>query len=118
MNKRPFISGLCSGALVVGAVWAATWLQQTKPALTAYGENVYDQCLAAKNGNTVACDAYMRVMIRAQEEPALKKRAAEMLAAGRSKREVVEWARKQGLAKSDTSEITGIPISDLDAEKY
>ena len=41
-----------------------------------------------------------------------------MLAAGQSKREVVEWARKQGLSKVETSEITGISISDLDAEKY
>ena len=75
-KKGSFISGLCCGAVLVGVVWAATslWLQQTKPALSAYGQKMYDQCLMTQNGNTVACDAYMRVMIRAQEEAAAKKR--------------------------------------------
>ena len=122
-GKRTFIAGLCGGADLVGAVWAAaSWLQDTKPNLTAYGEYMYDQCLMTQNGNRVACNAYMRVMVHQQEEEAAKKfwkqRAAELGAAGQSKREVVEWARKQGLSDIETSEITGIPISDLAAGKY
>jgi hypothetical protein len=69
MEKEPmqtnkgatFIAGLCGGAVLVGAVWAAASWLDTKPSLTAYGQNMYDTCLMTQNGNRVACDAYMRV---------------------------------------------------------
>jgi hypothetical protein len=41
---------------------------------------MYDTCLAAQNGNTVACDAYMRMIDRFRtREVALKEQAAKLL---------------------------------------
>lgn len=94
-TSRTFVAGLCCGAVLIGAVWAAaSWLQpkpeDVKSRLSPYGLYMYDQCLAAKNGNTVACDAQTRVILRDVDKNALQKRAAELGAAGQSKREVVK----------------------------
>ena len=67
--------------------------------------------------------AFIRVMLydeaQADAEAAKKKRAAEMLAAGQSEREVVEWLRKQGgLSQFDISQIVGIPLKDFVDGQY
>jgi len=49
---------------------------------------------------------------------AMKQQAAKMLAAGASKREVVEWGRKQGFVSSQLSDAVGISLSDLQSGKY
>lgn len=91
--------------------------KQTKPELSAYGRYMYDQFFVAKNGNIVACDAYIRVMLHREAtdaaEAAAKKTAVEMLAAGRSKREVAEWLRQQGgMSGWNISQTVGISLKD------
>jgi len=111
-----YISGI--SAIAVVATFIGPYIaSKFQPQLTAYGQQIYDSCLAQR-GNTTACDALIRMMQRAADEQAMKKEAGKMLAAGSSKREVAEWARKQGLSNIDISNIAGIPLSDLEAGKY
>ncbi len=48
----------------------------------------------------------------------MKKEAAKMLAAGVSKRDVVQWAMDRGFVGSQLSDAVGISLKDLQADKY
>jgi hypothetical protein len=72
-----------------------------------------------QGGNIIACDALMRMVDRDRlNEAAGKKEAAKLLAAGFSKREVIEYLAKRGLVGSQLSDAVGISLSDLQAGKY
>ena len=92
-----------------------------KPRLERAAEDdaIYDKCLMAQNGNTVACDAMMRVLDRERTaETAMKNEAAKMLAAGVSKRDVVKWAIDRGFVGSQLSDAVGISLRDLQSGNY
>jgi hypothetical protein len=48
----------------------------------------------------------------------VKKQAAEMLAAGASKRDVVKWVEDNGLVGEDISDAVGISLQDLQSGNY
>ena len=74
-------------------------------------------CLTGRDGNTVACDALIRVLERQRAaETAMKKEAAKMLPAGVSKRDVVQWAMDRGFVGSQLSDAVGISLKDLQAD--
>jgi hypothetical protein len=61
----------------------------------------------------------MRVLERERvAEAAMLKEAAKMLAAGFSKREVVDWAAKNGFVGRQLSDAVGISLEDLQQNKY
>jgi hypothetical protein len=65
----------------------------------------------------------MRVYKRAKEkddalENTLKEGSAKMLAAGRSKRDVVEWAARMGGVGHQLSDAAGISLKELQDGKY
>jgi hypothetical protein len=83
------------------------------------------------NGNTVYCDAMMRMLERGKIEREraaaapkqkaaadLKKRAEEYLAAGFSKREIVEHLKAQGFGDRDVSDAVGISLQDYQQGNY
>lgn len=118
---RPFLIGLFCGGFIIASVWAVSVWWQPRHAPDAAA--LYDACLATKNGNTVACDAYMRVYERAKDqddalEKTLKEGGAKMLAAGHSKREVVDWARGMGGVGHQLSDAAGISLKELQDGKY
>ena len=112
-----FLTGALCGTVFVSALWTASvWW---KPRRSAHDEAAYDQCLAAQQGNTIACDAFLRLLQRENErEEVLKKEAARLLAAGFSKREVVEWAGKNGFVGKQLSDAVGISLQELQQNKY
>ncbi|WP_369725162.1 hypothetical protein AB8Z38_11595 [Bradyrhizobium sp. LLZ17] len=118
-ERRSFIAGfVCGGALVAiicgGSIW---W--KASPERSANDAAIYDSCLASKQGNTVACDAMMRMLDRERTQTAaLIKEGARMLAAGVSKRDVVNWAIKQGAVGSQISDAAGITLRELQSDKY
>ena len=112
-------SALCGAVLTAGTGAVFVWWKSDHPQRTAEDDIIYDRCLLAQRGNTVACDAMLRVIEHERiAEAAMKQQAAKMLAAGSSKREVVEWARKQGFVSSQLSDAVGISLSDLQSGKY
>jgi hypothetical protein len=114
---RTFLTGVACGATVIGAVGAIwlSWKSQRSPEEAA----IYDTCLAEKAGNTIACDALLRTFQRNKSaESAMKGEAARMLAAGFSKREVVQWATERGFAGKQLSDAVGISLRDLQDDKY
>jgi predicted transcriptional regulator len=63
------------------------------------------------SGNTVVCDAMMRIIDRERAaEATLKTEAAVLLTVGFTKREVVEWAMKKGFVGSQLSDAVGISL--------
>ena len=63
----------------------------------------------------------MRLLDReraAENVTAMKEEAAKLLAAGFSKREVVQWEMKRGFVGSQLSDAVGISLQDLQAGKY
>ena len=67
-NQRAFVMGFLSGGTLVVIIWAASgWVHSERtPAEAAF----YDHCFAAQAGNTVACDAVMRIYKRKKSPPA------------------------------------------------
>jgi hypothetical protein len=60
-NLRVFLAGTVCGAVFVIAVQSAqSWFEYRSPQDAA----LYDSCLVKLDGNTVACDAYLRMMHR------------------------------------------------------
>jgi hypothetical protein len=121
IRVQGFLIGLFCGGFIVASVWAASawWQPQRSPEDAA----LYDTCLAAQSGNTVACDAWMRVYkhVKAQDsalEKTLKEGGAKMLAAGHSKREVVDWASRMGGVGHQLSDAAGISLKELQDGKY
>jgi hypothetical protein len=121
LNLRGFVAGALCGAILIAAVWAGSvWW---RPQLSPEDATVYDTCLAAQNGNAVACDAYMRIYQRVKaKDDALKKTlkegGAKMLTEGHSKSEVVDWARGMGGVGQQLSGAAGISLRDLQDGKY
>ena len=118
---------LCGAALVVVSAIAFVWW--THPTRSAEYNAIYDGCLFSQHGNTLACDAMMRMRDRARRAAAVKaavkacstqlcKTAAELLAAGFTKREVVEYALSQGFTERDVADAGGITLEDLQQGKY
>jgi hypothetical protein len=132
-SRRHFLAGVLCGAIFTAVVGAALlwWERPPKPALPtveqlfgppprfdARDNAIYDNCLMA-SGNTVSCDAMMRVLERERTaEAAMKTEATKLLAAGFSKREVVKWAMDKGFVGSQLSDAVGISLQDLQAGKY
>jgi hypothetical protein len=113
-----FIMGaLCGAALAVASGLALIWWRH--PTRSVEDNAIYDQCLSSRNGNTVACDAMMRLLEQERlASAALKYRAAQLLAAGFTKREVVKWALKEGFKGSDVADVVGISLEDLQQGKF
>jgi hypothetical protein len=67
-NQRAFVFGFLSGGTLIAMIWGASgWLHTGRtPAEAAF----YDRCLVAQSGNTVACDALMRIYKRTSSPPA------------------------------------------------
>jgi hypothetical protein len=116
---RVFLAGSLSGIILMGAVGAA-WVWWTSgPERSPEDAAIYDKCLMALSGNTVACDATMRALDRERTaESIMKREAVKLLAAGFSKREVVKWAMDKGFVGSQLSDAVGISLQDLQAGKY
>jgi hypothetical protein len=119
-----FVAGLLCGVAFT-AVAGAAWLRWKAPVhelsyldamwnpdgYSAQDENTYDACLITKGGNKVVCDAFMRVLRRYRRE-SMKKLAADGLAAGFSKCEIVKWGRENGFVASQMSEAVGMSLQD------
>jgi hypothetical protein len=117
---RLFAVGVLCGTVLTAVVGGAfIWWKSDADGASVRSSQDYDACLVEKYGNKVACDALMRMLNRERvAERAMKEKAATLLAAGFSKREVVEWARKQGFVSSQLSDAVGISLEDLQGNKY
>ena len=114
-----FVAGALCGIVVMAAVWVGWTWWKSGPERSAQDSAIYDHCLLDQHGNTVACDAMMRLIEREKTaEAAMKAQAATLLAAGFSKREVVKWAMDKGFVGSQLSDAVGISLQDLQAGKY
>jgi hypothetical protein len=61
-DRYRFVTGLLCGCVLVGTVWGA-WAWSAKEAKrTPYESVAYDYCLVEQHGNTVVCDAGMRIL--------------------------------------------------------
>ncbi len=118
-NWRVFLVGaLCGTILTAGAAGSFVWWKPHQKR-SDKDEAIYDSCLASQGGNSVACDALMRVLERERVvETAMRKEAAKLLAAGFSKREVVDWTIKNGFVGRQLSDAVGISLEDLRQNKY
>ena len=110
-----------SGIMIVG-IALLTWFW-THPTRSAQDQALYDYCLVQQHGNTVACDAWMRIMNRRLVherafEAALYQQAAQLRAAGFSPCEIERWAAKDTEAVgSELSTASGIPLSEIQGGK-
>ena len=118
-NWRSFLAGALCGTILTAVVGAAVVWWKPRPQRSAADDNLYDMCLAQNAGNTVACDAMMRVFDRERtREAAIRQEIANMLAAGVSKGDVVKWAYERRFNGAKLSDALGISESDLLHEKY
>jgi hypothetical protein len=115
---RVFLAGILCGTILMAVIGAVLIWWKSHPERSAEDQAFYDVCLARNGGNTIACDAVMRIADRERAAEKARKEAATLLAAGFSKREVVEHLTKQGLVGSQLSDAVGISLSDLQAGKY
>jgi hypothetical protein len=118
---RLFLAGALCGVIFMAVVGAASIWWKPRPQRSGEDNTIYDNCLMERSGNTVACDAMMRPLDReraAENVTAMKEEAAKLLAAGFSKREVVQWEMKRGFVGSQLSDAMGISLQDLQAGKY
>jgi hypothetical protein len=111
---RVFLAGALCGAVLTASVGAAYVWSKPHPERSAADSAMYDACLVDRSGNTVVCDALMRMVAR----ETMKQKFEMFLSAGFTKREIVQWARDQGFADSDVSDAVGISLSDLQSGKY
>jgi hypothetical protein len=81
--------------------------------VSAEDENIYDACLITRNGNKVACDAFMRMVRRYRRGRDMKELAQAALTAGFSKCEIVKWGYANGFVGSQMSEAVGMSMNDL-----
>ena len=113
------IGALCGAVVVAVGETAYVWWGAAHPTRSAEDNLLYDRCLLFKHGNAVACDAMMRLIDHERAVAAnLKEVAAELLAAGFNKREVVEWAQSQGFSANDVSDAVGISVQDYQQGNY
>jgi hypothetical protein len=123
LDIRSFQVGIVAGSILIALVWAGTVWWTAHRARSPDDEALYDRCMVSNKGNTVACDAFIRTYDRerakdAALEKTLKEGGAKMLAAGHSKREVVDWAASMGGVGSQLSDAAGISLKDLQDGKY
>jgi hypothetical protein len=57
-----FITGLLCGGILIAIVWGTSAWWNGHPNLSPQDAALYDRCLVGQGGNTVACDALMRVL--------------------------------------------------------
>jgi hypothetical protein len=63
-DRYRFVTGLLCGCVLIGTVWGA-WAWSTQEAeRTPWESAAYDYCLMEKDGNTVACEARLRILRR------------------------------------------------------
>jgi hypothetical protein len=62
---RVFLAGVLCGIIFMTVVGAASVWWKSRPERSAKDDAIYDMCLIGKSGNTVACDALMRTLDRA-----------------------------------------------------
>ena len=118
-NMRGFVAGMLCGGVLIAAVWAGSVWLKARPERSAEDAAFYDVCLTEHQGNTVACDALMRMLDRERvQTAAFKKEGARMLAAGASKRDVVKWVIEMGGVGSQISDAAGITLIELQTDKY
>jgi hypothetical protein len=116
---RLFLAGVLCGIVLTAVLGGATVWWKLHPKRSAEDAAIYDNCLMAQSGNTVVCDATMRVLDRERAaETVMKTEAAQLLAAGFSKREVMQWAMDRGFVGSQLSDAVGVSLQDLQAGKY
>jgi hypothetical protein len=119
-----FIVGALCGAILtttIGIVW------KSHSTRSAEDNIFYDNCLVQLQGNTVACDAMMRLLERerAATDPKQKAAVADLkrdveryLAAGFSKREVAEYLKAKGFSDSDVANAVDISLKDYQQGNY
>lgn len=111
-----FLAGAFSAIVAVGIVMLAWFWSHSMPARSAEDQGIYDNCLLSRNGNTVACDALMRLLARERTaEAAMLHQAAKLRAAGFSGCQIERWAASAGFVGSQLSEASGIPLNELQA---
>ena len=127
---RVFLAGALCGAVLAAGTGAVFVWWNPHPGRSADDNAMYDACLVGQDGNTVVCDAAMRMVERSRattqkasdnavsDEAAMKQRIATYLAAGFTKREVVQWARERGLTDKQLSDAVGVSLEDLQTGKY
>ena len=107
-----------SGIVVVGLTVLGWFWSHSMPARSPEDQAIYDDCLLSHDGNTVACDALMRLIARERTaEASLLQAATKLRAAGFSGCEIERWAAKAGFVGSQLSEASGIPLDELQAGK-
>lgn len=110
-----FLTGAFCAIVVIGIAVLAWFWSHSMPARSAQDQALYDYCLVQQAGNTVACDAWMRMVARglAHErafEAELYQRAAQLRAAGFSGCEIERWAASNTEAVgSELSKASGYP---------
>jgi hypothetical protein len=119
---RSFMAGSLCGGIAIAAVWAGSVWWQSRVERSPEDAAMHDACLAGNN-SYVACDAFMRSFdrVRAKEaalEKILNEGGEKMLAAGKSKREVVDWASSMGGVGRQLSNAAGISLNELQSGKY
>lgn len=118
-RRRDFLAEAFFGMVVFGVATLAWFWSHSMPARSAEDQSIYDTCLLERNGNTVACDAEMRLLARERTaEAAMLQQAAKLVAAGFSGCEMERWTVDAGFVGSQLSRASGIPLSDLQAGKY
>ena len=63
-ERRGFVAGMLCGGVLVVIVWGASIWWTSRVERSPADAAVYDVCLATQQGNTVACDAFMRTYKR------------------------------------------------------
>jgi hypothetical protein len=117
-HRRFMIGMLCGGALIA-IVWGGSAWWNASPNLSSQNAAIYDNCLLAQGGNTISCDAFMRMVERSRiKSEFLKTEGAKMRADGVSKRDVVTWAIGMGGVGSQLSDAAGISLTELQSDKY
>ena len=61
---RLFLAGALCGMIFMAVVGAASIWWKPRPQRSAEDNAIYDNCLMERSGNTVACDAMMRLLDR------------------------------------------------------
>jgi hypothetical protein len=116
-KTRIFFAGALAGALAIALGNMA--VERGGATRTPTESAMYDECLVQRNGNVTACDAMLRVYARAvAHDDAMKAEAEKMIAAGRSKQEVVRWGFDHELYGSSLAEAVGISVRDLQTGNY
>jgi hypothetical protein len=114
-----FLMGMFCGGVLAAALGHVPVFWISSENRSSRDAALYDGCLVTRNGNTVVCEVLMREINREQvAEAAMKVEAAEMLATGASKRQVVEWAMKHGFVGRQLSDAAGIYLEDLQHGEY